>query len=539
MPQKLSTADSALWADLVHALPGMVYRRLHDARHTLLRASDGCRALTGYDPIQLQDNQLISYGALIHPEDRPSVGRIVDEALQEREPYLCTYRLLAADGREKWVLDRGRAVFRSDGTVRFLEGVVIENTERVRAFQALQQDLTERSRKLASLYEIFSAAATSDDLSTALARVLRRALVAARGDVAFLHLLDAEGQTARLVAHEGLSPASVRELTEIDSQHPLIADSLAHGRFRLLFTGDHLPHDKLPCACCRDMDAYLGVPIQASGRLLGVLSLLSLDRRRLAAEEIELFVSVADQIGALVETERLRQQVAQLAVVEERHRLARELHDAVTQSLYSVVLFAEAGRRLAAEGDLAQAGVYFSDVTEIGQQALREMRLLLHRLRPAALHEAGLARALEQRLESVEGRLGIRRHLELEGPLPLSPSVEEALYHIAQEALNNALRHTRASEVSVRLQCGKDGLAQLRVTDDGQGFEVEEALAGAGLGLSTMRERARALGGTVSYCSVLGKGTTVHASIPAQARPQDNPQSPWLQSGESGRERAA
>jgi signal transduction histidine kinase len=198
--------------------------------------------------------------------------------------------------------------------------------------------------------------------------------------------------------------------------------------------------------------------------------------------------------------------------MEERNRLARELHDSVTQSLYSAVLFVEASRRMIEGGKPDKAALYLTDVSETSQQALKEMRLLVHKLRPSALEREGLLLALEQRLKAVEGRVGIQYQLAVEGALRLTPDLEESLYHIAQEGLNNALKHARASKVAVRLQ-QQAGEVALWVMDNGKGFDVAAGKAAGGMGLTTMWEWAAMFGGTVTVQSTPAEGTVVMARL--------------------------
>jgi PAS domain S-box-containing protein len=222
---------------------------------------------------------------------------------------------------------------------------------------------------------------------------------------------------------------------------------------------------------------------------------------------------IADYSGELLGNIRLRDKAEQLAVMAERTRLARELHDSVTQSLYSVTLLAGAGRTLSQLGQFERASQYFEDVLETSQQALREMRLLLYKLRPSALEGAGLALALHQRLNTVERRAGIRHQLAIEGELDLPEDVEEALYYITQEALNNAIKHAFAQEVQVRLHQEATGRVTLEIEDDGRGFDVNTAVASGGLGLAIMGERAAMVGGQVTFKSAVGEGTHIIVTV--------------------------
>jgi signal transduction histidine kinase len=202
----------------------------------------------------------------------------------------------------------------------------------------------------------------------------------------------------------------------------------------------------------------------------------------------------------------------ELAVLQERNRLARELHDSVTQSLYSLTLLAEAGQRMIRAEDLQQIAGNQTRLGQIAQQALQEMRLLVYELRPLALKSEGLVGALEQRLETVERRAGIQARVLVEGEVDLAPGLEEELYGIAQEALNNALKHARASKIvlSVRMV---DKSVILEVADDGQGFDQAEVQVKGGLGLISMQERAEKIGGQLDIDSAPGEGMRVSVKV--------------------------
>jgi PAS domain S-box-containing protein len=223
-------------------------------------------------------------------------------------------------------------------------------------------------------------------------------------------------------------------------------------------------------------------------------------------------------VGAMIDiTDRVMLTEAQTrAALEERQRLARELHDSVTQSLYSLTLLAEAGRRTAAAGDAERTSAHIARLGETAQQALKEMRLLVYELRPLALETAGLAEALQQRLDAVEKRAGVDARLRVDLEMELPFEVEHALYRIAQEALNNALKHSGAANVTVRLEA-REGRVELQVADNGRGYATESMAGRGGLGLVSMRERAEALGGTLAIDTQPGAGTRVQVRVPVAA----------------------
>jgi PAS domain S-box-containing protein len=203
------------------------------------------------------------------------------------------------------------------------------------------------------------------------------------------------------------------------------------------------------------------------------------------------------------------------AVDAERSRLARDLHDSTTQALYSALLFSETEKKLAQAGDLQGAGYYQTRVSEVIQQALRELRLLVFELRPPVLEQEGLVGALRLRLDAVENRSGVEARLYADELPPLPGKVTENLYRITLEALNNGLKHAQAEHVVVRF--GFEGEAvTLEVVDDGRGFDPEAARDQGGFGLVSMRERVDRLGGELTIRSGPDEGTTVRVVVQMQ-----------------------
>jgi signal transduction histidine kinase len=214
--------------------------------------------------------------------------------------------------------------------------------------------------------------------------------------------------------------------------------------------------------------------------------------------------------------EQLRMYAAQaekLAVVEERQRLARDLHDSAIQALYGLVLSAEGAGRKLAEGQVGLVGERLREIRQTAHSALHEMRSLIFELRPPDLEKEGLVAALRGRLESVEDRAGVRTSLKVEGDGRLPHSLEAGVYRVVQEALNNALKHSGAEQVTVTLKIGPEQV-ELEVADDGIGFDTLASQSGGGLGLRGMHERAAELGGRLSLQSTPSQGTRVRLEVP-------------------------
>jgi signal transduction histidine kinase/ligand-binding sensor domain-containing protein len=206
--------------------------------------------------------------------------------------------------------------------------------------------------------------------------------------------------------------------------------------------------------------------------------------------------------------EALRKSEAEKAVTEERNRLARELHDSVTQSLYAVTLYADATARLLSSGQGETATDNLHKLRRTAKEALGEMRLLIFELRPPILEQEGLAAALQARLEAVEGRAGLKTEFRAEGEGRLPPDVEEGLYRITMEALNNALKHAQARSITVSLRL-EPVAAVLEIADDGVGFDPATAGDRGGMGLRGMAERAEELGGRLTVESKPDSGTQI------------------------------
>jgi signal transduction histidine kinase/ligand-binding sensor domain-containing protein len=235
--------------------------------------------------------------------------------------------------------------------------------------------------------------------------------------------------------------------------------------------------------------------------------------------------------------EALAQERAEAAVLAERHRLARDLHDSVTQSLYSLTMFAEATRHQAAEQEAEQIAGQADQIGRVAQQALREMRLAVYELRPPELAQAGLARALRRRLAAVEGRAGITGRVVVNEWGPLPAEVEANLFRIAQEALNNTLKHAAAQTVTVTLD-RRDAQVRLVVADDGCGFAPDERPGRGGLGLAGIRERVAEMGGTVSIDSRPGDGTCITVVVDLDEKHERSATIPGGQEQGTGRQDA-
>ena len=258
--------------------------------------------------------------------------------------------------------------------------------------------------------------------------------------------------------------------------------------------------------------AWLAVPLIAKDETYGAIVLFYHEPQVFSDETIRLTMAFGDQAALAIENARLFAEAEGKAVIEERQRLARDLHDSVSQSLYSLSLLAEAGRRVSESGDQKSARHYLTRLGETALQSLKDMRLLVYELRPLTLSAEGLAGAIQHRLDTVEKRAGMKVSMVVNEVLDLPPQVETELFRIAHEALNNTLKHANATEVVVTL--GVDfGCVELEVADNGRGFTPEALNDTGGLGLHSMRERAERVGGSLMIDAKPGEGTRIKVRV--------------------------
>jgi signal transduction histidine kinase len=258
----------------------------------------------------------------------------------------------------------------------------------------------------------------------------------------------------------------------------------------------------------------LSVPMKTRQQTVGVLSVYNKQAEGGFTErDAELATFFANQAAAAIENARLYEQTREYAVVEERNRLARELHDSVTQSLFSVTLLSEAALSLL-ERDPAKARERLERANELSQGALAEMRALIFQLRPMTLQEEGLLSAIKKHLTALHSRHGRVVELQVTGSARRLPSaVEDAAFGIIQESLNNVVKHAQAAHATVHLQFEPHALI-LTTADNGVGFDPAKPTAAPTLGMSSMRERAENVRGRLTVESSPGAGTRVTAELP-------------------------
>lgn len=381
--------------------------------------------------------------------------------------------------------------------------------------QNMESRIADRTRELSTLYAIADIAGQTFDQQEMVERTLDRALKAMRCNLGGIHLLNTAGGASdilRLAASQGV-PKEIMDMIKLIPADTEMIDRMLQNVEPLVLDVFHSQLPESLQAFTTHWERYLGVPIHTNTGPVGIVSVIRTKKQpQFTVEEIALLTSISAQIGRAVESEGLRIQAENAAVMEERARLGRELHDSVTQLLYSLTLFAEMASDANATGESGACQRSLERIGDIAYQVVKEMRLLLYELLPSTLVQDGLVKALDRRLDSVERRAGIDVKFEVE-PCPfLTPSVELELYRIAQEALNNILLHAEAGHIDVRLKC-KERIIVLEIEDNGAGFSTESAALHGGLGIKNMHERAERLGSRLDIQSIPGQGTRVQISV--------------------------
>ena len=318
-------------------------------------------------------------------------------------------------------------------------------------------------------------------------------------------------QTITLKSHFGLDPKNIQELNTIASAANLQKWLIQNVENRPLVI-DHNNETTYVPISIKNIEAECAILIplvtypQHENSVIGCLYLSRRENIPYSQDEVIRLTTIANQIATLIDSNRRKQFSIALS---ERQRLLRDLHDSVSQKLYGLVALTEAAQAGIEAGSEISPLQVLARIGENARQAAKEMRLFLHEMQPIDLKD-GLVSSLHNRLAAVEGRADIRARLLSDEKIILSKEKETALYFIAQEALNNILRHARAKNVVVSIHQTRQKV-KLEIKDDGQGFDIVKA--DKGLGLRNMKERAMLINGTFKITSTIGSGTHISVSV--------------------------
>jgi PAS domain S-box-containing protein len=422
------------------------------------------------------------------------------------------------DGKGKTMLNSAVPIRDANDSVT---GAIVVNqdiTERVLAYQTLEQRVEERTRELSALLEVSRDVAAMLDLTPLLQAILARlktvvdytgAGIAIMEDDAALRMVDYDGPIPReqmLIAIPLERESGYREV--VLRGEPVILDDIWDETPQMSEIRNDWDEERLRIVS--GVRSWLGVPLIAKGRLIGVLRMDHAEPGHFTKEHARIALAVADQAAVAIDNARLYEQAQGVAALEERQRLARDLHDSVSQALYGMTLGARTARALVQQ-DPTRAVEALDYVLSLAEAAFAEMRAVIFDLRPDSVEKEGLVCALGWQADL----LRIRHQLEVETDFCEEPdlplAVKDALYRIAREAANNIAKHAGAERATFRLE-HRPGVTSLEIADDGTGFATSEDYPGH-LGLRSMREHAAAAGAAFEIDSAPGAGTRIRVHI--------------------------
>ena len=402
-------------------------------------------------------------------------------------------------------------LFDADGAVAGLTCAATDITERKQIYEQMQRRLSESE----SIQRIAKGLLQRIGLDEVLQIICAEAM----------QLTDATGSAVLLLEEDGWLRVTKSAGSPTYSLNRLpVSGSFAGRAFQ---TGDHVwvnlqasePDDEdaqqlQGYPWIKGLVSLLVVPLKVDTKVIGILNILN-KPGELTQEDMRIIDLFADQAAIIIEHIRLQYQAEQLAVLEERQRLARELHDSVTQALYSVTLYADAARMAFSAQKWEALERNLQEVRNMAREAMYDMRLLVFELRPFMLETEGLVSALRARLAAVEGRSGLKTQVLVEEERRLPIKLEEELYRIAQEGLNNVVKHAEATQVQIQLKYEENAVS-LEMIDDGKGFEPGVISQSGGFGLQGIKERVQQLGGTLKIESAPLSGTRLNVKIPLE-----------------------
>ena len=393
-----------------------------------------------------------------------------------------------------------------------LLSVVRDVSERVQAERLLQQRVEARTREQAALLEISQTLASALEPQPAL--ILDQLRVIIEYTHAGLFALEDSALVALAMRGPQRLEQAVPFRIRLDGPEILAALFNGHRPIRIadVWSADpaaqflRLLLDDQAAVLLEGVQAWMWVPLAVKGRVIGGVGVAHTERNYFTAHHADLALTVANQAAITMVNAELYERAQTLAVLHERQRLARELHDAVNQSLFSAGLIAEVLPRLW-ERDPDKGRRSLEDLRRLTRGALAEMRALLAELRPSVLTDTDLGDLLRQLGSAFTGRTSIPVAVTVAGQGSLPAEVQVAFYRVCQEGLNNIAKHTEADRVAIHLQYDP-GVVELRLCDDGCGFDPAHISPGRS-GLSMMRERAEAVGAMLSITSQPGHGTEI------------------------------
>jgi PAS domain S-box-containing protein len=464
-----------------------------------------CR-MYGYSCDQFIDLHLTS---LIHPESSHQFTKYV-QAVQSQDLYTGLQIHLRRDGSQFYVELSG-AVFTEQGRSVLLSSVR-DVSRRVHSEQLLQQWVEARTREQATLLVISQTLASALELQPGLILDQLQVII----DYTHAGLFKLDDSTLSALAVRGPQQLQQAMPFQIGLQSPDALTMLFNGQRSARISDVHGSDpparllrsllDEQATLLLEGVQSWMWVPLAIKDRMIGAIGVAHAEPNYFTAHDADLALTVANQAAITMVNAELYEHAHTLAALQERQRLARNLHDAVNQSLFSAGLIAEVLPRLW-ERDPDEGRRSLQDLRRLTRGAQADMRLLLAELRPSTLTDAELGDLLHLLANALEGRTSIPIQVTVAGEGKLPSHVQVALYRLCQEGLTNISKHAGASRVDIQLQYEPGGI-EIHIRDDGRGFDPAHTPAGH-YGLSMMRERAAAVGAALSIISQPGHGAEI------------------------------
>lgn len=380
------------------------------------------------------------------------------------------------------------------------------STQLEASYTSLEKRVADRTRELAILNAIISVASHSLDIREILEDVLVKTVQQMDFDSGVAFKLESNPVKPILMAYRGFEPTTAIDLVNSYAISVEATASIYPQEVTTLGIDDFQDEELKNQLALFGFQTLVYIPLSTKGHNLGFLILGRQAPDLLSTEELALLSSIGKQVGVAMENARLYEQAETAATTAERTRLARELHDAVTQTLFSANLIADVIPRIWKRNP--EEGMQsLEELRQLTRGALAEMRTLLLEMRPESLARSDIQSLLNQLAEAFIGRIRIPLELKVNGNCELTHEVKVVFYRVAQEALNNIAKHSGAQQVTLRLNC-QPGQMDLCIQDDGLGFEAG-SIPPDHIGLTIMRERAESIGASLKIESELGQGTTV------------------------------
>jgi PAS domain S-box-containing protein len=447
--------------------------------------------------------------SLIHPESSHQFTKYV-QVVQSQDLYTGLQVHLRRDGSQFYVELSGAVFTDQDRSV--LLSSVRDVSRRVYSEQLLQQWVEARTREQSTLLEISQTLASALELQPGLILDQLQVII----DYTHAGLFKLDGSILSALAVRGPQQLKLAMPFQIHLQSPEALTMLFNGQRSARISDVHSSDsparflrsmlDEQATLLLEGVQSWMWVPLAIKDRIIGAIGVAHAELNYFTAHDADLALTVANQAAITMVNAELYEHAHTLAALQERQRLARNLHDAVNQSLFSAGLIAEVLPRLW-ERDPDEGRRSLRDLRRLTRGAQADMRLLLAELRPSTLTDVELGDLLRLLGNALAGRTNIPIHVTVAGEGKLPSDVQLALYRLCQEGLSNIAKHAGASRVDIQLQY-EPGAIELHIRDDGRGFDPEQTPPGH-YGLSMMRERAAGVGAALSIISQPGHGAEI------------------------------